>query len=85
MAKVTLEIPESVQSALKVPPEEVESTLRQELALTLYQRQILGLGKAQELAGLTRWQFEELLGARRIRRHYDDADLAEDLRFGFGD
>ena len=34
----------------------------QELALALYERKVLSLGKAQELAQMTRWEFDELLG-----------------------
>jgi predicted HTH domain antitoxin len=28
---------------------------------------------------MSRWQFEQLLGERRIPRHYTASDLAEDL------
>jgi len=36
------------------------------------------------LARMTRWQFEELLGKRRIARHYTTEDLQEDIRYGLG-
>ena len=79
--KVQLEIPEEVVRALKLPPREVQQELRKELALALYERGVLSLGKARELAGMTRWQFHELLGQRRIARHYTEEDLAEDLAY----
>ncbi|MGA9097447.1 MAG: hypothetical protein WB392_00780 [Methanotrichaceae archaeon] len=31
------------------------------------------------MSGLTRLQFEELLGKRRIKRHYGETALEEDL------
>jgi len=83
--KVQLEIPEEVLRALKLPPKEVQQELCKELALVLYERGVLSLGKARELAGMTRWQFHELLGQRRIARHYTEEDLAEDLTYARGD
>jgi predicted HTH domain antitoxin len=84
MIKLTLEVPDEVLEAVKLPPAEVEKEFRKELALALYQRGVLSLGKARLLAQLTRWEFEELLGQRRIPRHYTDADLREDLQYAFG-
>lgn len=83
--KVQLEIPEEVVRALKLPPKEVQRELCKEPALALYERGVLSLGKARELAGMTRWQFHELLGQRRIARHYTEEDLAEDLTYARGD
>lgn len=38
MAKLTLEVPQEVVEAVKLPPAEVEAELRKELALALYRR-----------------------------------------------
>jgi len=84
MARMLLEIPEEVRAALRLPPGEVEGELRKELALALYQRQVLSFGKARALACLTRWEFEELLGQRKVPRHYTEEDLHEDLRYAGG-
>ena len=81
MGALKLEIPEEVLRSLKLPPGEVEAELCKELALALYRRGVLSLGKARQLAGMTRWQFEELLGERRAARHYTEKDLAEDLAY----
>lgn len=83
--KVQLEIPEGVVRALELPPDEVQEELRKELALALYERGVLSSGKARELAGMTRWQFHELLRKRRIARHYTKEDLTEDLTYARGD
>ncbi|HEX9944230.1 MAG TPA: UPF0175 family protein [Thermoanaerobaculia bacterium] len=84
MAKLTLEVPPEVLDAVKLPPGEVESEIRKELALALYQRGALPLGKARLLAQMTRWQFDRLLADRRIPRHYTAADLEEDLQHAHG-
>jgi predicted HTH domain antitoxin len=76
-----LEIPPEVVDAIKLPPAEMERELRKELALALYHRGVLSLGKARILAQMSRWQFEQLLGEREIPRHYTEADLAEDLQY----
>jgi len=84
MSKLVLEVPEEVRRALRLPPDEVEGELRKELALALYQRGVLSLGKARVLARMTRWEFEDLLGRRKIPRHYTEQDLEEDLAYAHG-
>lgn len=84
MEKLMLEVPGEVVEAMKLPPGEVERELRKELALALYQRGVLSLGKARALAWMTRWDFEELLGQRGIIRHYTRADLEEDICYALG-
>jgi len=52
--KLRLEIPREVVEAVKLPLGEVEKELRKELALALYQRGVLSLGKARALAQMIR-------------------------------
>jgi predicted HTH domain antitoxin len=84
MTKLTLEVPEEVIEAVRLPPAEMEGEFRKELAVALYQRGVLPLGKARILAEMTRWQFEKLLADRQIPRDYSAADLAEDLQHAHG-
>jgi predicted HTH domain antitoxin len=84
MAKIVLEVPTEIVDAVRLPSAEVEAELLKELALALYHRGALSLGKARALARLNRWQFEQLLAERRIPRHYTEADLGEDLRYAHG-
>ncbi len=81
MSEMTLAIPDDVVSALRLPPDQIESELRKELALALYQRRMLSLARAATLAQMTRWEFEELLCKRQIERPFSEEDLAEDLKF----
>ena len=76
-----VKIPGDVMEALRLPPDEVETELRKELALALYQRGVLSSGKACALAGMTRWEFEEVPGQRQIRRHYSEKNLEEDIKY----
>jgi predicted HTH domain antitoxin len=83
--KLTLEVPAEVMDAVRLPPSEVEGELRKELAAALYHRGVLSLGKARVLAQMSRWAFEDLLGARGIPRHYSEEDLQEDIEYAHGD
>lgn len=80
MSKMSLEIPGDLVDALRVPPEEHEARLRQELAIRLYQKGLLSFGKARELAGMSKWQFHFLLGEEGIIRRYDMEELEDDLK-----
>jgi len=80
----TIGIPEDIVSALKITRGEVEKKLKLELAVALYQRGLISLGKARKLAGMKKWEFIEELGRRRIERHYTGRELKEDLSFAEG-
>lgn len=76
---LTLEIPDEVVAAMRLPRQEVGSELRKELALGLYGRGVLSIGKAVELAGVARPIFEALLAERQIVRPFDEAELESEL------
>ena len=80
--ELTLKIPQEVWLALKLPDQNLENVLLLELSVSLYERNILSFGKARELSGLSKWQFHEELGRRKIERHYDEIALDEDINYG---
>ena len=61
-----------------------EQRLEQELAIALYAPGPLSLGKASELAGLTRFLFADILTERDIGHHYSEEELTEDLKYASG-
>lgn len=69
-SKITIEIPSEIIHATRMTPEE----LCRELAIYLFQQGKLSFGKAREMAGLTVWTFQQLLGSRGIPVHYDLED-----------
>ena len=79
MKTVSVEIPERIALSLKIPDSELQDRLKTELAVRLYQKGILGIGKARELAGLTKWQFLEKLTKEQIPLNYDVEELERDL------
>ena len=76
---VLLELNDEIGDALRIPPEEQESRLRRELALRLYEKGLLSLGKARQIAGMEKWDFLLLIGQEGIRRQYDKDELDRDL------
>jgi len=81
MGDICLKIPEQIVNVIRFPPGDMESELKKELALALYQRGVLTSRNASILAGLDRWQFNDLLKTRKIPRHYTERDLTEDIEY----
>ncbi len=78
---ITLEIPENVILSLKIPKDKIQKELLKELSIVLYEKHILSFGKARELAKMSKWEFQEELGKRKVSRHYSEKDLEEDIKF----
>jgi len=80
MAKdVVIIVPGDIVDNLRIPPEEASERLRIELALRLYEKGIATLGQARRIAGLSLWEFLDLVEKEGIPRHYGDAEALEDL------
>lgn len=56
-----------------------ENELLLEIVLMLFRQDKISLGKASELVGLHRMQFQKLLADRGICVHYDVAEFQDDL------
>ncbi|AIY89563.1 UPF0175 family protein [Geoglobus acetivorans] len=77
-------IPEDVLASMKLPEKDRERILKVELAIALYRRGVLSIGKARKLAEMSKWEFMEELGRRKIERHYTEKELEEDIAFAKG-
>jgi len=73
---VEIELPDWV----RLPRGEVERRVKVELALRLYQKGIISMGQARRLAGLSKWDFLELLAKEKIPLSYDVEELEKDLK-----
>lgn len=79
-----VEAPTTAAVLIGIPRDVMHTTrmsagdMKRELALALFQQDRLSFGKARELAGMTVWAFQQLLGSREIPVHYDVADYLED-------
>ena len=84
MQGIVIEIPKDIILSLMIPKEKAQDRLKEELAIHLYSEGFLSFGKARALAGLSKWEFAELLGIKKIPRHYTREDLEEDFIFANG-
>jgi len=73
---VSIEVPREVVHITRMTPDE----LRRELAVYLFQQGKLSFGKAREMACMTAWAFQQLLGSRSIPVHYAVEEYEQDLR-----
>ncbi len=73
--QLTLEIPDPVFASSAMSAVDLTLEVKRELALSLYRRGVLSVGKAAELAGTSRMTFEGLLADRRIERPFSAADF----------
>ena len=55
----------------------LQPALKLEIALSLYEREEISLGRAAEMAGISREQMKELLAARGIERKYPQRSQEE--------
>ncbi len=76
METISIQVPREVLHATRMTVEE----LSRELALHLFQQGKLSFGKAREMTGMTAWDFQLLLGVRRIPIHYGLPEYTEDLK-----
>jgi predicted HTH domain antitoxin len=72
---VTIEVSQDILDSARLTVPE----LKLELAITLYAQGRLSIGKSRELAGMSLWQFRQVLASRRIAVHYVLTDLQDDI------
>lgn len=79
-----IEIPESFARSFGATDEESIRNAKLELAIGMYRDGRWSTRKAGEFAGLDRWQFMDLLQARKIDAPYSKEMLEQDLAYAFG-
>jgi predicted HTH domain antitoxin len=79
--QVVVQIPDELESLLAGSPEAVQCRVRLDLAVNYYREGVLSLGKAAEMSGVSRLEFERILGERGTVRNYSAGDLDRDLQW----
>ena len=72
---MVLEIPDQILSKSKYSATE----FRLDIAIMLYQKQVMSLARAAEWVGLSRIEFQKELQNRAIHLNYEESDLEEEL------
>jgi predicted HTH domain antitoxin len=64
--KIILELPENIMQGCKEAGFDIQNDIKKCLAVRLYQKSLVSIGKAAELAGMDRVDFEYYLSNNRI-------------------
>ncbi|MEI6702294.1 MAG: UPF0175 family protein [Deltaproteobacteria bacterium] len=81
---ISITIPDTVLDSARIPRSRLKEELLNEISYTLYARGITSMGAARKLAKVDKWTFLEGLAERSIERHYDEAELKEDIEYAAG-
>lgn len=79
MSTVTIEIPEAFARSFGATEEEVSRNAKLELAIEMYREGQWSTRRAGEFAGMNRWQFMDVLMARKVPFPYTEEMLEQDL------
>lgn len=71
---INIEIPREIAMATRMTAED----LRTELAIHLFEQDKISLGKASEMAHMSKWDFMQQLSIRGISLHYDVEEYEHD-------
>ena len=77
---ITIAIPDEIASVFGDTEDVVAARVRTELALACYQSGAISAGRASEVAGLRRAEFEKLLAERGVERNLSVEDWAIEAR-----
>ena len=76
--KIEIEVPKDVLLATRISERRASVEFEKELALYLFEKRNLSFGKACQLAKMSKWDFLEELGKRRVPLHYGFDEYKED-------
>jgi predicted HTH domain antitoxin len=76
---VTISIPDDLGAVLAGTAEQLEARVQADLAVQYYQQGLVSMGRAAEMSGLPRGEFERVLAERQVPRNYSVEDLRDDL------
>jgi len=82
---LVMEIPDSIEKALRLPDGQQVDELFKELAVALYAQNALSFSKACELPKIDRLEFGQLLTQREVPRHYGEEELERDWKSASGE
>lgn len=80
MIKTQIPLPKEITMIMKVRERDLSTTLRKIIAVELFREGLVSIGKAGEIAGISRHEMLDLLSAKKIPLHYSAEDLQEDVK-----
>jgi len=80
MTVISVDFPRDLIHILKIRDRELPKVLKEIIAVELYKEGRISLGKAAEIAGVSKWEMFDILASRKIPLKYGIDDLREDLK-----
>ena len=77
---IMVEIPDDLEVILKIDKKDIPKAVKLYLAIELYREGKISLGKASEIAGISKEEMIEVLSRKGIPINYDIEDLKEDIK-----
>lgn len=78
MQTVTLEIPDELVALAGIRKDQLSHDTLKLVVLELFREDLISLGKAAELCGLSIAEFMEFSASRQVPLHYSTTDLQQD-------
>lgn len=76
---ITIDLPSDILLTLNETEAELKKNIKVSLAIQLYQKEKLSIGKAAQVAGLSKFNFEKLLSENKIPiSNLDFIDIVND-------
>lgn len=80
LVTANIKLPEEVLSQAHIPKEYFDQECQKMVAMELYRKGHISLGKACEIGGMSEWEFFDLNKEVEAPVHYDEKDLEADRR-----
>lgn len=81
MHKITLQLPDDLVKLGKLERNDLSRDALNLLVLELYREELVSLGKAAELCGLSLSDFMQFSAARQVPLHYGKGELEQDRQY----
>lgn len=79
METVSVDLPKELLHIMKVRKLDFTRAIRESLAVELYREGLISLGKASEIAMVSKWEMFEILAAKKVPLQYYPEDLKQDI------
>jgi predicted HTH domain antitoxin len=77
---VSVDLPRELIRILKIREKDFSRAVLESIAVELYREGLISLGKAAEIARVSKWEMYEVLTAKKVPIQYYPEDLKQDIK-----
>lgn len=78
--KTELSLPKEIIKICRIREAELPRFLNKTIAIELFREELISIGKAAEIAGISRHEMLDILASKKIPLHYSAEDLEKDVK-----